>query len=400
MAKSKKSAAAGRTRVGANLYRQVTAAGTAAWVLRYQIRGKKRWMGLGPTAVYSQKEATARARAAQQQIYDGVDPLDARRQTRASEARKALLTITFEAAASAYYDQHAPKWGAKSKTAFLDTLRDHVYPVFGQLPVDTIDTALVMRAIEPIWLGKHVTAGRVRGRVEAVLAWATVRGFRSGDNPARWENHLDQLLPVGGAIDKVVHHAAMPYAAVPSFVAALRRRQGIAPRALEFLILTAARTGEILKATWGEVDFEAKIWTRPPSHMKGGIEHAVPLAPRAIAILKGLSRGSDNDLIFGAGGRPLGKNAMPKLLVALGADVTIHGFRSSFRDWCGETTAFPRELAEHALAHAVGNAVENAYARGKLLEKRRRLMAEWEKFVAMPAMAPGATVTPIRKGAK
>jgi hypothetical protein len=191
--------AAGRFHAGANLYKQVATSGAGSWVLRFQFRGKKRWMGLGPIAVYSLKEATARARAAQQLIYDGVDPVDARRQTRASEARKAILTITFEAAAQAFYDQHAIKWGHKSRTAFTNTMATYVYPVFGKLDVDKIDTALVLRAIEPIWLTRHVTAGRVRSRVEQILAWSAVRGYREGANPAKWDDHLDQLLPMGGS---------------------------------------------------------------------------------------------------------------------------------------------------------------------------------------------------------
>jgi integrase len=280
----------------------------------------------------------------------------------------------------------------------LNTLATYAFPVFGKLAVDQIDTPLVLRAVEPIWLTKHVTASRVRGRIAAVLDWAKVRGYRSGDNPAAWTGHLDQLLPTGGTIGEVIHHAALPYAAVPDFVAALRQRQGIEPLALELLILTASRTAEVLKGTWSEIDFSAKVWVRPPSHMKGGIEHAVPLTGRMIEILKGLPRGDNNSLIFEGTktGRPLGRNALSKLLGAMGIDATVHGFRSSFKDWCSEMTAFPRELAEHALAHEVGNAVERAYGRSKLIEKRRALMLQWEKFVATPVVSKSENVTPIR----
>jgi integrase len=395
---SKTNSTAGRYRAGPNLYRQIAASGSGSWVLRYELRGKKRWMGLGPIAVFSLKEAMARD--AQQLIYSGVDPIDQRRQTRATEARKAILTITFEAATQAYFDQHQTKWGGKARIEFLNTLASYANPVFGGLAIDQIDTALVLRAIEPIWLTKHVTANRVRSRIAAVLDWAKVRGYRAGDNPAAWENHLDQLLPTGGTIGEVVHHKAMSYGDVPAFVMALRQRHDTSDLALEFLILTASRTAEVLKAHWSEVDFATKIWTRPASHMKAKIEHAVPLTPRMIEILKALPReGGDNSLIFEGtkAGRPLGRNALSKIVGTMGVDCTVHGFRSSFKDWCSEMTAFPRELAEHALAHEVGNAVERAYGRSKLIEKRRALMLQWERFCMTPL--PKSKVIPIRKNA-
>jgi integrase len=393
---------AGRYRAGPNLYKQVAASGTGSWVLRYELAGRKRWMGLGPLSVFSLKEAMARAREAQQLIYSGVDPIDQRRQARASEARKSLLTVNFETATQAYFDQHQTKWGAKARIEFLNTLATYAFPVFGKLAVDMVDTPLVLRAIEPIWLSKNVTASRVRSRIAAVLDWCKVRGFRSGDNPAAWKGHLDQLLPTGGTIGEVIHHAALPYASLPDFVAALRQRQGIEPLALELLILTASRTAEVLKAHWSEVDFATKTWVRPATHMKGGVEHSVPLTGRMIEILKGLPHGGDasehqDSLIFEGtkAGRPLGRNALSKLVMSLGIDATVHGFRSSFKDWCSEQTNYPRELAEHALAHEVGNAVERAYGRSKLIEKRRRLMMEWERFIAAPLAK--SKVIPIRR---
>jgi integrase len=396
-------AVAGRYRAGPGLYKQIAASGSGSWVLRYEMAGRKRWMGLGPLAIFSTKEAMARAREAQQLIYSGVDPIDARRNQRAVEVRKAILSVTFEAAAKAFYAQHECKWGHKSRTAFLNTMGTYAYPVLGKLPVDQVDAAMVLRVIEPIWLSKHVTAGRVLGRIEAVLDWATVRGYRAGDNPARWDGHLDQLLPTGGDIGKVVHHAAMDYRAVPAFIAALQQRGGVGHLALEFTILTASRTNEVLKARWSEVDFDTRVWTRPANHMKAKIEHAVPLTPRMLEILKSLPReGGDGPIFVGAqAGQLLGKNAMPKLLTSLvGAGCTVHGFRSSFKDWCSEQTNYPRELAEHALAHAVGNKVELAYSRSKLIEKRRQLMAQWERFIATPAILKSGTVTPIRKAQK
>jgi integrase len=395
-----RSSTAGRFRAGPNLYRQIAESGAGSWVLRYEMAGRKRWMGLGPLAVFSLREAMQRARSAQQLIYSGVDPIDQRRQARASEARKAILTVTFEAATQAFFDQHQTKWGHKARTEFLNTLASYAYPVFGQLPVDQIDTVLVLRAIEPIWLTKHSTANRVRGRIESVLDWAKVRGYRTGDNPAKWDSHLDQLLPVGGDIGEVVHHPAMPYADVPAFVTALHQRHDTESQALEFLILSASRTSEVLKARWQEIDFGAGVWTRPAQNMKGKVLHQVPLTPRMIEILKSLPRGDGGDgLIFEStkAGRPLGRNALAKLVSTMGADdITVHGFRSSFRDWAGEQTSYPRETVEHALAHKIGNKVEQAYARSKLIEKRRRLMVDWERFVATPAAGRSADVTPIR----
>jgi integrase len=393
--------APGRHHDGLGLYVQVLASGTRSWVMRFTDRaGRERWHGLGPCHTFGLQAAREAATEARQQVWKGIDPIDARREQRATEARKAALTVNFEAAAQAFYDQHAVKWGHKSRTAFTNTMETYAYPIIGQLPVDRIDTALVLRAVEPIWLSKHITAGRVRSRIEQVLAWAAVRGYRTGDNPAKWKGHLDQLLPTGGTIGEVVHHEALPYADVPAFIAALKRRQGVGPRALEFVILTASRTGEVVKARWSEVDLEAKIWTRPADHMKAGVEHAVPLTPRMIEILKGLPReGSDGPIFIGSkAGQPLGKNLLPKLLKSLDVDCTIHGFRSSFKDWCSEQTNFPRELAEHALAHAIGNAVEQAYGRSKLIEKRRQLMLQWERFIATPATKDQQNVTPIRKG--
>jgi integrase len=392
-------ATAGRTRAGPNLYRQVAESGAGSWVLRYELRGRKRWMGLGPISVFSLKEAMARARAAQQLIFSGVDPIDARRQGRASEARKAILTITFEAATRAFFDQHQAKWGAKARVEFLNTLAAYAHPIFGQTAVADVDVALVLRAIEPIWLTKNSTASRVRGRIESILDWAKVRGYRTGDNPAVWAGHLDHLLPTGGDIGAIEHHPAMPYADVPAFVAALHQRHDTESQALEFLILTASRTSEVLKARWNEIDLATKIWTRPPAHMKGKVLHQVPLTPRMVEILQSLPRnGGDDGLIFESSkaGRSLGRNALAKLVTTLGHDdITVHGFRSSFRDWAGEQTSYPRETVEHALAHKIGNKVEQAYARSKLIEKRRRLMVDWERFVATPA-GRSADVTSIR----
>src|SRR5258707_9684958 len=259
----------GRKHYGHGLYLQIGESGSASWLLRYQRNGKETWMGLGPKSVFTVKQARARARAAQQQIYDGIDPLLARREQRALQALQDARSVTFQSAAEQYYQQHERKWSsAKHRQAFVNTLQEYAYPVIGKLPVAAVDTAAVLRIVEPIWIAKNPTASRVRGRIEAVLDWSTVRGFRAGDNPARGQGHLDQVLPSGGDIAKPVHHIALPYADVPGFVTPLAQHQGIGPKALEFIILTAARTSEVTKASWSEFDFGQEVWFIPGERMK------------------------------------------------------------------------------------------------------------------------------------
>jgi integrase len=247
-------------------------------------------------------------------------------------------------------------------------------PVIGNLAVSAIDTGLVLTVLEPLWTSRPETASRLRGRIESVLDWAKVRGHRAGENPARWKGHLDHLLPARSKVRKVQHHPALPYSEINACVTLLRARKGITARALEFLILTAARTGEVIDATWDEIDLDAAVWTIPGRRMKGGREHRVPLSDRALAILEEVRGNSDR--IF-----PLSEKAMALLLQRIGyPDMTVHGFRSSFRDWAGEVTHYPNHVIEMALAHAIPSAVEAAYRRGDLFEKRRRLMADWARY--------------------
>ena len=286
-------------------------------------------------------------------------------------------------ARSSYIASHSAGWrNAKHAAQWGTTLATYAYPVFGSLPVAAVDTGLVMKALEPIWSTKPETAGRVRGRNESVLDWAKVRGYRDGENPARWKGHLIQLLPSLTKVTKVKHHAAMPYAELPAFLIALRARPAMAARALEFAILTAARTGEVLGARWQEMDLEARIWMVPAERMKAGREHRVPLSDAAVAILKAIYR--TGDLVF-----PLSNMALLMLLRRMGhGELTAHGFRSTFRDWASETTNHPRDVVEMALAHAIADKTEAAYRRGDLFEKRRRLMVEWEAYCgAAPADA-------------
>jgi len=285
-----------------------------------------------------------------------------------------------------------------------NTLATYVYPVFGDLPVSAIDTGLVMQALTPIWSTKTETAKRVRGRIEAVLDAATVRGYREGPNPAVWRGHLDKLLPAPGKLRTVAHHPALPFDAVPEFMIDLRRREGISARALEFVILTATRTGEALGATWAEIDIAGRVWTIPAARMKAFREHRVPLSAQAFAVIAQVRElapmrdgepAKDAPLFPGLRpALPLSRMVLLKLLWRMGRhDATVHGFRSAFSDWAAERTSYPREVVEMALAHAIENRVEAAYRRGDLFEKRRQLMDAWAAFCTSPATS--AEVVPL-----
>jgi len=365
----------GRYGDGEGLWLQVTAT-SKSWLLRYQLRGRARYMGLGPVDVVSLAEARELARAARRQVLDGIDPIEHRRRQRAEQA---LAGMTFRAAAEAVIADREAKWrNATHRRQWRSTLEQLVYPVIGNLPVGEIDTQHVLRCVKPIWAGKQVTADRVRQRIEAVLNWATAHGYRKlRDNPARWRGHLQHLLPDNA---KPTHLAAMPYADVPAFLGALHSREGVAPRALEFAILTACRTGEALGATWPEIDGET--WTIPAPRTKTSTAHRVPLSGRAIEILASLPREGDFVFIGARLGRPLNRHAMHELLKLMGLPFTVHGFRSSFRDWAAECTGYEAAVCEAALAHAIPGAVDRAYRRGDLFEKRRRLMADWAAFCA------------------
>jgi integrase len=308
----------------------------------------------------------------------------------------AASIMTFEQCGKAYITAHEPSWrNGKHRQQWRNTLDTYVYPAIGSLPVQVIDTAMVVKILEPIWTAKPETAGRVRGRIESILDWATVREFRTGDNPARWKGHLDHLLPRKGKIHRVRHQPAMHYRDVPAFMAELRSQTRTSARALEFTILNTVRTAEAIRATWPEIDREAKIWTISARRIKAARDHRVPLSDRALAILDALPReeGDDHLFIGARAGKGLSDMAMLELLRGMaGNGYTVHGFRSSFRDWCAEQTNYPRELAEVALAHALKNKVEAAYQRGDLLEKRRRLMRDWARYCASPPRAEGGAV--------
>jgi integrase len=390
---------------GGGLYLRITPQGTKNWVLRFMLDRRPRWMGLGPFPLYGLQEARAKALEARRKRHEGIDPIEARRSERVQQRLEAAQAITFKQCAEAYINAHRAGWrNGKHSRQWGATLSTYAYPVIGALPVQAIDTGLVLKVLEPIWATKPETASRLRGRLESILDFAKVRGYRDSENPARWRGHLDKLLPARSRVRQVGHHAALPYTELPTFLLALREREAVAARALEFLILTAARTGEVIGLRWSEIDLLDKVWTVPAGRMKAHREHRVPLSARALAILQEMQAASHSDnpdaFVFPGPkpGKPLSNMAFLMLLRRMGqANLTVHGFRSSFRDWAAERTNFPSEVAEMALAHAVGSKVEAAYRRGDLFEKRRRLMQQWATYCNVaPAQERQGNVTPLR----
>jgi integrase len=366
----------------AGLYLYVNEAGARSWVLRMMVGEKRRHMGLGGYPDVTLAQAREKARQAREEVNTGVDPI-AKRRNLASELRaQQLRETTFKQAAAAYIDSHGDSWrNPKHRAQWNSTLETYVYPVVGNLHVRDVSQEHVMKILEPIWKTKNETASRVRGRIESVLDWATVRGYRSGDNPARWKGHLDHLLPAASKVRKVEHRKALPFSEMPAFMKELRSQAGMAARALEFAILTAARSGEVRGATWAEIDLDAKLWTVPASRMKANKEHRVPLSETAVLLLKSLPKLEGNQMVFFAPrGGQLSDMALTQVVRRMQVDAVPHGFRSTFRDWAGEATNHPRELAEHALAHTLDNKVEAAYRRGDALERRRKMMNDWTKF--------------------
>ena len=387
---------------GRGLYLQVSGATSKSWLYRYTRRGKTRATGLG--SALDDGLSLARARAKRDElralVVRGVDPLEARDAARTQGKIAAAKSITFKEAATQYITTHRAGWrNVKHAAQWTASLERDAYPIMDALPVSEIDTAVVLKVLEPIWSAKRETANRLRGRIESILDWAKAREFRAGENPARWRGHLSMLLAARGATEKRKHHAAMPFSEIGGFMVDLRGRDGVGARALEFAILTATRTGEVLGARWSEIDMSARVWIISGDRMKAGREHRVPLSDAAMAVLERMrAAGLSGDYIFPSigRGRPLSNMAMLKQLERMNrADLTVHGFRSSFRDWAAERTNFANEVLEMALAHAIGDKVEAAYRRGELLDKRRRLMDAWAEFCAAPA-AIGSNVLPIR----
>jgi integrase len=368
---------------GGGLYLRVGRGGAKSWCLRYMLDGKAREMGLGGLAKVGLADARKRAAAQRLLLVDKVDPLKKREAENSANKIEAARSITFEQCAKAYIDSHAAGWrNAKHAQQWANTLAAYVYPTFGSVAVADVDVAMIMKALESIWGAKPETAGRVRGRIEAVLDWAKARGFRDGENPARWRGHLSNLLPARAKVRAVKHHAALPYLEIGLFMADLRTREGAAAAALEFLILTAARTGEVIGARRSEIDIHARMWTVPAERMKGKREHRVPLTPAAMNALERAEVKDDEFLFPGArAGRALSNMALLKVLERMNrGDLTVHGFRATFKTWATERSNFPRELVEVALAHVFEDKTEAAYQRGDMFEKRRRLMGAWADF--------------------
>jgi integrase len=393
--KLKKAKTQGLIAVGGvpGLHLQVSAAGATTWILRFTAGVKpgtgKAWrrdLGLGGYPAVGLSQAREKAREARDKIAQGIDPITEKREQRSAMIAARLAEITFEEAAKQFIASQSVTWkaGGKSEHQWSTSLEDYAYPVVGSLRVADIELAHILKVLEPIWTTKTETARRIRSRLEQVLDWATIRGYRKGDNPARWRGALDKVLPAPDKVRKVKHHAALAIAELPDFLTQLRQRNGIGAKALEFAILTAARSGEARGATWDEIDLEAKVWTIPAERMKASKEHRVPLSADAVKLLKGLPHMEGTDLVFAPprGTNPLSDNTLTKVLKDMGVPVTAHGFRSTFRDWCAEHTEFPREVAEMALAHSIGNAVEAAYRRGDLFDKRRELMSKWASYCA------------------
>jgi integrase len=394
---------------GNGLYLQVTAGAAGinnkSWVWRYatgrtitsstgKVRREERQLGLGSLANVTLAEARELAAGCRRQLEQGTDPIESRRSARAAQAVSAK-GMTFDDCAAAYMKSHRAGWkNPKHASQWQATLETYASPVVGKLPVQTVDAGLVLKVLQPIWSTKPETASRVRGRIEAVLSWAKAHGMRTGDNPATWRGHLDQLLPPRSKVRTVKHHAALPYAELPAFMDALRLQEGVSARALEFTILTAARTSETIGARWPEIDVQRALWTVPPERMKAGKSHVVPISGPALAIIKRQAEQRENEFVFPGDKRAgLSNMALLMTLRRMGrSDLTAHGFRSTFRDWAGDKSDFAREVVEAALAHAVGDKAEQAYRRSDALEKRRKLMDAWASYCGKPA-ATGKVLT-------
>jgi integrase len=394
---------AGRHRASANLYLQVKPSGAGSWLLRYAKRGTKKncWVGLGRAKLFTLAEAKLRAARYMKMLADGLDPLTVKREGQRVEKdakhEQHLATITFKRVAQEFMQQYRAGWSRVHADQWFASLHTYAWPTIGALPIGAVDTAAVLNVLKPIWNDKVETASRLRGRLEQVLDYAKAASLREGENPARWKGHLANMLPKPRKVHQVTHFAALDYTAVPALMAQLAERHEPAARALEFTILTAARTGETLGAQWREIDLERRCWMIPASRMKSGRPHVVPLSDAALACLDEPSDENADPVfayVLNQGRRkPLGPNRMNALLGELRKAVTVHGFRSCFRDWAAEQTSHSSEVIEMALAHVVGGAVENAYRRTNLLAKRTALMAEWAAFCTGATQPEAADTT-------
>jgi integrase len=370
-----------------------------SWIFRYTWQGQQRQMGLGPYPDVGLKDAREAAADARKAVRAGTDPIGVKK-AKASETKAQQTAMTFDSVLKLYLAAHEDTWrNPKHRAQWRSTLDTYVSPVFGGWQVSAVDVGAVMRVIEPLWKAKTETASRVRGRIETVLDYAAARGWRTGENPARWRGHVENLLPKRSKVAKVEHHAALPWAQIGAFMDALAKQPGTAKLALQFTILTAARTGEVIGARWGEIDMNAKTWTIPADRMKAGREHRVPLTDAALDVLRTMlpNRPEKEDGFVFPGrkdGTGLSNMSLAAVMKRMNlAELTVHGFRSTFRQWVGERTTVAREVAEAALAHTVKDKTEAAYARGDLFDRRRQLMEQWADFCATIETPAGTGVT-------
>lgn len=378
---------------GGGLWLQVTESESKSWSFRFMLNGRAREMGLGPLHTISLTEAREQARACRALRLEGVDPIEHRKLRRVENTLQMACAKTFDECTAGYIEAQRPGWSnPKHADQWTNTLKTYASPVFGQLPVQAVDTELIVQALNKIWTSKTETATRVRQRIESVLDWATVSGFRKGDNPARWAGHLEHKLTNPAKLKNVENLPALPFAKIASFLTDLKKQEGTAARAMEYMILTAARTGEVRGAVWSEIDFEERAWTIPAERMKMKREHRVPLGDRAVEILEDMQKLKADDQRYVFPGGKVGKGMSDGALLALlkrmkRTEITPHGFRSTFRDWASECTTYSHEVKEMALAHLIKNKAEAAYRRGDLFEKRRQMMDEWQRYCE--TKAPG-----------
>ncbi|MGM0826235.1 MAG: tyrosine-type recombinase/integrase [Pseudomonadota bacterium] len=378
----------GSTGDGQGLYLQITVGGSVSWIYRFKLKGKQRYMGLGTYPGVSLSEARELAADNRKMVKQGIDPLDARLEEE-KEAQKEA--VTFTSCAARFIKAHRRSWrNAKHARQWVSTLKTYVRPKIGEKPIEDISTQDVLEVLKPIWANKNETAKRVQGRIENILDYAAAHGYRDPVNPARWRGHLDKLLAKPSRIQKVNHHPAMPYDDVADFMKSVQQYSSMSSKALLFLILTATRTSEVLNAEWNEIDLGNATWTIPADRMKTNREHRVPLSEQALALLSNLPRVKGSSYVFPGMklARPLSNMALLQFMRGMGygpsgekGNYVPHGFRSSFRDWTGEVTSYPRDVAEMALAHTIENKVEAAYRRGDLFEKRRAMMQEWADYL-------------------
>lgn len=386
---------------GAGLWLQVSKSLSKSWIFRYTYAGKQREMGLGAVHTVTLSDARRMAKECRSLLLAGQDPLEVRKAEKVAATLELARMVSFDQCAVAYIASHRSSWkNAKHASQWENTLATYASPIIGALSVAAVDTGLVMKILSPIWNTKTETATRLRSRIENILDWATVSQYRQGENPARWRGHLENLLPNPSKVAKVTHHPALGWQELGTFMAELRKQEGTAARAVEFAILTAARSGEVRGATWREFDLDAALWTIPAERMKAGREHRVPLSSAALALLNSALRTGDHVFPGMKRGAGLSDMSLTAVLRRMGREkITVHGFRSTFRDWCAESVAnsFPREICEHALAHSLPDKVEAAYRRGDLLDKRKMLMQAWADYCEAPAA--DAKVSPIRGNA-